>query len=494
LQSIADGVITTDTKGRIILVNQIAEELTGWKSSDAAGRPLNEVFIIFNKETADPIESPVETILAAGEVIELASKTTLIDKNGREKFISDSGAPIKDKSGKIIGVVLVFRDISEQLRTEQELLKIKKLESIGVLAGGIAHDYNNLLTGILGNIDMSLQDSNLSAKTQNFLNQAQNATFRAKDLTLQLLTFAKGGQPVIESASLTEVIKDSADFALHGTKVACRYQFPKDLWLVDIDKGQMSQVIQNIIINASYAMPDGGVIEVSCENVSTLDCKDITSPISDRYVKLKIKDSGQGIPAEVLDKIFDPYFTTKPQGSGLGLAITHSIINNHSGSISVQSTFGVGTTFTVCLPASAHNVLPAKKVEEFSAQKTNARIMVMDDEEIVRNIAEEMLTAIGHTVLLVKNGTEAVQKYKEAKDNNAPIDLIIMDLTIPGEMGGQEAVKEILNIDSKAKVIVSSGYSEDPAMAFFENYGFCAAIAKPYTLSKLTRVVNRFVD
>ena len=308
LRSIGDGVITTDTQGRVILINRVAEMLTGWDYDEAAGRPIAEVFEIINDVTRQPCESPVDKVLASGENIGLTSHTALISKHGQVISIADSGAPIRDKDGKIIGVVLVFRDIREQLRTEQELIKVKKLESIGVLAGGIAHDFNNILVAILGNIDLSLRDSNLTDRTHKLLKEALKASHQARDLTQQLLTFAKGGEPIKEAASLVDVVKDSANFVLRGDNVACRYFFPDDLWLVDIDKGQISQVVQNIILNASNAMPGGGIVEVSCENVSSAGSKNIALPRSGNHVKMSIKDSGVGIPANVLDKIFDPIF------------------------------------------------------------------------------------------------------------------------------------------------------------------------------------------
>ncbi len=494
LSSIGDGVITTDTRGRVTLINGIAETLTGWKNADATGQPLAEVFNIINEMTRQPCENPVEKVLATGEIIGLANHTALIAKNGQERSIADSGAPIKDKDGQTIGVVLVFRDITDQLRTEQELIKIKKLESIGVFAGGIAHDFNNILAAILGNIDLSLRDAGFTERTRKLLQEAVKASYRARDLTQQLLTFPKGGEPIKEAASLAEVVKDSADFILRGDKVACRNKFPDDLWLVNIDKGQISQVVQNIILNASNAMPTGGIVEVSCENISTSDSASPTLPKTGHYVKMSITDSGIGIPANVLDKIFDPYFSTKQQGNGLGLAITHSIISKHEGHISVQSTPGVGTTFTVYLPASTEKALPANNTAETGQDSPKAKILIMDDEEQVRIITKAMLEEMGHRVLLANDGLETIQAYQEAMTEGSPIDLIIMDLTIAGGMGGKEAVQKILSVDPEARVIVSIGYSHDPVMANFEDYGFCSAIAKPYQIDELQKIVNQQIS
>ena len=491
LRSIGDGVITTDTHGRVVLTNKVAETLTGWGNQEAAGRPLAEVFNIINGETRQPCESPVGNILRAGQITSLMKHTVLISRTGQERQVADSGAPIRGKDGRIIGVVLVFRDITEQLRTEQELIKIKKLESIGLLAGGIAHDFNNLLAAILGNIDLSRRDPHLTDKTQRFLDEASKASFRARDLTRQLLTFAKGGEPIKEAASLAGVVKDSADFILRGEQIACRYAFPDDLWTVDIDKGQISQVVQNIILNARHAMPNGGVIEVSCENVQSAGSLNVVLPKDRKYVKMAITDSGIGMPANVLDRIFDPYFSTKQHGSGLGLAITHSIVSKHGGHISVRSTAGVGTTFTVYLPASVQQGAVQVRTEETTGPfGRKSRIMVVDDEEQVRNVTQAMLHEMGHEVVLAKDGEEALRLYGEARDGGDPVDLVLMDLTMPGGMGGKEAVRRILAMHPEAKVIVSSGYSNDPVMANFREHGFCGAIVKPFQVAELSRILS----
>jgi len=494
LASIGDGVITTDTEGKVTLINQVAEQITGWDNGEAIGRPLIEVFHIINEVTRQLCENPVDKVLATGQIIGLANHTALIAKDGTERNIADSGAPIRDKEGNIIGVVLVFRDVTDQLRTEQELVKTKKLESIGVLAGGIAHDFNNILAAILGNLDLSLLDSKISDKTRTLLNEAIKASYRARDLTQQLLTFAKGGQPIKETAVLTEIIKDSAEFVLHGDKVACEYEFPNDLWFVDIDKSQISQVVQNLILNASNAMPNGGTIKVSCESINGNFSGEPAPRGQGNFVRMRIKDSGTGIQTHLLDKIFDPYFTTKQHGSGLGLAITHSIVSKHGGQIFVDSIPGKGSTFIVDLPASAETTIPDKESTEIHLLSRSAKILVMDDEEQVRTITRDMLEALGHDVLLANEGIQAAQIYQKELENGNPPDLVIMDLTVPGGMGGKDAVKEILKINPEAKVIVSSGYSQDPIMANFGDYGFCSALTKPCQLSELARVVDQALN
>ncbi|WP_051305941.1 ATP-binding protein [Desulfogranum mediterraneum] len=493
LRSIAEGVITTDISGDVVLLNKVAEELTGWGNDEAAGRPLKDVFQAIDEQSREVCENPAVKVIRSGNIVGAGERAVLVARDGRERSIANSGAPIRDANSNIIGVVLVFRDITEQLKTEKELLKIKKLESIGVLAGGIAHDFNNILTAILGSISLALVDEELKGKTKKLLSKSEKALFRAKDLTQQLLTFAKGGEPIRQISSLGNVIKDSADFVLRGSKVACSYHIPEDLWLVNVDKGQISQVIQNIVLNASNAMPDGGTVDISCENVQPLQGGDLLFPQKSQMVKVVITDSGTGISSDLVDKIFDPYFSTKAEGSGLGLAISHSIISKHNGQISVESTPGAGTAFTIFLPATSSQEkvrLVEESVKEFD-HKAKAKVMVMDDEAMIRDVVGSMLASLGYEVVLADNGTEALELYREHGDSGEPIDVAIMDLTIPGGMGGQDAVKEVLAMDPEARVIVSSGYSTDPIMSNYQDYGFCAAVMKPFKLQEIAKVVNR---
>ncbi|MBI5556309.1 MAG: PAS domain S-box protein [Deltaproteobacteria bacterium] len=494
LRSIGDGVITTDIEGRIVLLNTVAEKLTGWSQKEAMGRPLAEVFNIINEQTRRPCENPVEKVLVSGQIIGLANHTALIARDGSERKIADSGAPIRDRESRIVGVVLVFRDVTEKCRMEEELLKIKKLESVGVLAGGIAHDFNNILAAILGNINLALLDSKLEDGTKKLLTEAEKASLRAKDLTRQLLTFSKGGEPVKETASIAEIIRDSAEFVLHGGNVACRYAVPDDLWLVDIDKGQMSQVIQNIIINAKHAMPSGGIIQVSCENIASSLNTDVSLPGKGNFIKITIQDSGIGIPDSIIDKIFDPYFSTKQEGSGLGLAITHSIIIKHNGHLSVQSKPGEGTAFFIYLPVSTGEQSKEEGKEAVTAGTRKAKIMIMDDEAMVRDVTRAMLLSLGHEVILARHGEEAIDLFKKHHEAGEPIDIVIMDLTIPGGMGGRDAVAGILAVNTEAMVIVSSGYSNDPVMAHCQDYGFVAAIVKPFQIQDIMKVLNQLLE
>jgi len=351
LRSIGDGVIATDEKGIIVFINRITELLTGWPEDEAIGHPIQEVFHIINEKTGKRCENPVRKIFEQERIVGFANHTVLIARDGTRRNITDSCAPIRDRDSNIIGTVLVFQDVTLEKKTEEELIKIKKLESIGILAGGIAHDFNNILSAILGNINLANQYLDVSSKAKPLLEEAEKATTRAKDLTQQLLTFSKGGMPIKKIEHLSEIIRESADLILHGTNVVCEYQIPDDLWMVEVDRGQIGQVIQNLVINSCQAMVEGGVITISCSNVENENEEIFQGLYHGKYVKIVLRDTGIGIPEQMLDKIFDPYFSTKQEGSGLGLAITHAIINKHDGYIQVDSQAGRGTTFTFYLQA-----------------------------------------------------------------------------------------------------------------------------------------------
>ena len=490
LRSIGDGVITTDIEGKIVLINKVAEKLTGWRQVEAIGKPLSEVFHIINEKSRKRCKNPFEKVVKSGEITGLANNTILIARNGIERIIADSGAPIRDKDSKIIGIVLVFRDITEKRKMEEELLKASKIESVGILAGGIAHDFNNILTAMIGNISLAKEYSRPEDEIFKVLIKMEKASMQAKDLTQQLLTFAKGGIPIKKTIFIVDLIKDSTVFALRGSNVRCEFFIPDDLWPVEIDEGQISQVINNLIINADQAMPGGGVINVSAENI-IIDTKKALPLKKGKYIELSIEDHGIGIANEHLQKIFDPYYTTKQKGSGLGLAITYSIIKSHNGQITVESEVGTGTIFYIYLPASLEKAPKSEWQSEVKLVFGKGRVLVMDDEEVVRDVAGKMLEYLGYEVEFAKDGREAINLYREAKRSRIPFDVVILDLTVPGGMGGEESIKKLIEIDPEIKAIVSSGYSNDLIMANFKEYGFAGVVSKPYKIQELSVVFNK---
>lgn len=489
LSSIAEGVITTDTDGRVQYLNANAEKLTGWTSSEAIGVPIELVFHIVNAKTQQVRENPVLRTLNAQMNIDFEEETILEAKDSLSKQIAYSGAPIRTGDGNIIGVVIVFRDISERRHLEEELLKIRKLESVGILAGGIAHDFNNILTAILGNISLAKMYVSGDSKAFSRLSEAEKASFRAKELTQQLLTFSRGGAPLKKAASITELLQEAVNFTLLGSSLRCEFEFAPDLCLAEMDEGQISQVVYNLAINAKQAMPNGGLLKVTAKNYDVDESSRLPLKAG-KYLNIEISDQGVGIPEEHLQKIFDPYFTTKQEGSGLGLAISFSIIKKHDGYITVRSQPGKGSTFTLYLPATDLSV-PQQEQEAQSACQFRGSALLMDDEADIREVAGEMLRFLGLNVSFARDGYEALQLYRQALSSGAKFDAVILDLTIPGGMGGKDAVQELRRIDPGVKAIVSSGYSTDLIMANYEEYGFDGCMAKPYKLNEMSEALQK---
>jgi len=413
----------------------------------------------------------------------------IITKDGHIRWISHNCNKIYDSSGNFLGVRGSNLDITEQKLASEELSKIDKLESLGLVAGGIAHDFNNLLTAILGNISLAKMEADPSSNIYKRLDASEKASLRAQNLTQQLLTFAKGGSPVKKPSSLKRIILETAEFALKGSNVACKFDFDQDLWIVEVDTGQISQVLHNLILNADQAMPDGGVIKIKARNIKVQPEEHTIVPPGD-YVVITVQDQGKGIPPELLSKIFDPYFTTKENGSGLGLAVCFSIVRKHGGFITVDSAPGQGASFNVYLPALREQNISQDEEQNAPKDQTHGKnILIMDDDPSVLQLLTESLKYLGHNIDTAMDGSEALAKYQEAMQQGKTYDAVIMDLTIPGGMGGKEALVKLLQIDPKAKVIVSSGYSKDDTITNYKRYGFCASLPKPYKLEVLNSIL-----
>lgn len=490
LRSIGDGVIATNKNGQIILINDAAEKITGYKQDEAIGELLEKVLYVIDDHTSEPIDynsfynDKLRTRL-------LSKNLVLINKDLQELSVFLNCTPIHSSTEENTGMVLVFRDITEKLKTDKELLKSEKLESLGILAGGIAHDFNNILAAIIANIQLATFKLQKGDSIEKYLNATVEITQKATNLTKQLLTFAKGDTLVKKSTSIDQLIQDTAIFVLHGSKVKCIFNMDKDLWNVDIDEGQIGQVIQNLVINAKQAMPKGGVIRIAARNVF-LDSENYQPG---KYIKLTIKDNGMGISRENLNRIFDPFFTTKNEGTGLGLATSYSIIKKHDGYIEVDSQTGVGTSFFIYLPASSNEIKEIYPVNEtIAASNDGFRILLMDDEEMILKVVGETLAYYGHLITQAKDGREAIEKYQKELESDHPFDVVIMDLTVPGGMVGQEAIAHLRDIDPNVKAIVSSGYANDPIIAEYERYGFCGVVAKPYKFDELIRTIERVVS
>ncbi|MFZ2955521.1 MAG: PocR ligand-binding domain-containing protein [Candidatus Ozemobacteraceae bacterium] len=490
LRSIGDGVITTDIQGSIVIMNRVAENLTGWPLSKAKNRPLSEVFRIVNSETRNPCENPVDKVLSSGKMIELADHTLLISQDGTERIIADSGAPIMDRDSKIIGVVLVFRDTTEKQKLLDTFQRNRKLDSLGVLAGGIAHDFNNMLAGIFGYLDL-IRARSTDKTVLTYLEKTLQVFDRAKSLTLQLLTFSRGGAPTCRTGKLYPIIRESAAFALSGSNIACEYAIAENLWLVDFDKNQIAQVIDNLVINAKEAMPNGGKIIISALNVM-LKKGEIPGLRGNKAVKISLTDSGIGIPQHVIKKVFDPFFSTKNKGSGLGLATCHAIVKNHGGWIDLESEPGKGTTLYVYLPASGKEITEEVFPVAMSHQGSGV-MLIMDDEAFIRETLGLWLKDMGYSILEAKDGEEALARATETRNNNLSLAGIFLDLTIPGGMGGKETALLLRQNHPLLPVFASSGYSEDPIMAKPAEFGFTDSIRKPYLREELATLLNRYL-
>lgn len=491
LHSIHEGVIVTNQEGQVERMNGVAESLTGWVQEEAHAKPMWEVFHIINSKTRNSLSNPIKRIMSMGQEITLADETLLISRNGTERVIGAHGAPVLDPVNRIIGALIVFQDKTGKREVEEELIKTEKLESVGVLAGGIAHDFNNILTAIMGNISLALLHRGEEEMAFAKIEEARKACLRARELTMQFLTFSRGGAPVRQAQSIEKILRESVGLALTGSRNRCDYSIPEDIFAVEVDRGQISQVIQNLVFNADHSMPRGGVIKVKAKNVKVADQDSLPLSPGD-YVKLSVEDMGCGIQQKNLKKIFDPYFTTKAKGNGLGLSISYFIIKNHMGHIDVESTVGVGSTFNIYLPATLEAAF-APGENEIQLAPGRGKILIMDDEEGIRDVLEALLEHIGYTSRYARDGAEAVKMYEEAMTAKQPFDVIILDLTIPGGMGGKETMKKMLEVDPGVMGIVSSGYSNDPVMANYRSYGFRGIVPKPYRIEELSQVLHEVI-
>lgn len=483
--SVSEMITIIDEKYKIIRANKATIDRLGITQEQiAAGLSCYRVFHNTNKP---PDFCPHTRMLLDGQEhsVEMYEEHLGCD-------LSVTVSPQYDLDGKLIGAVHSARDITEQKKVDEELEKAEKLESLGLLAGGIAHDFNNILTSILVNINLSkvyVQDEDKAAAR---LIEAEKAISRAKDLTQQLLTFSRGGAPIRSRSSIHGLLKDTTEFALSGSNVKCDFAVDDNLWDVDIDEGQISQVIQNLVLNAVQAMPAGGTILIAADNL-TVKPNDSLPLKEGKYIKIYVQDHGVGIPREYLKKIFDPFFSTKQKGSGLGLSTAYSIIKNHNGLIRVESELGRGSTFFVYLPAVGKRA-GKKKADIEILPKGTGKILLMDDEDIILDATSDILEEFGYTVEPVKDGSQAIKRYAEAMLAGTPFDVIIMDLVVPGSKGGVETIREILKIDPEAKAVVSSGYSTDPVMANYREYGFSGAVSKPYKIRDMHAVLHQAIE
>src|SRR6202162_2385664 len=471
VENASDAIFITDPKGNLIDANLATCQMFKAMREELLRSSIKE-FVL--KEDLPEVEKGIEAVLAGNAIVR------------ERRFVRTDGTSVLTEiSAKMIArhrIHVFVRDITARKKIDEALVKETKFESIGLFAGGIAHDFNNLLTAILGNLSLSLSSMEKSNPLFEQLTEAEGAAVRAQDLARQLMTFSKGSAPLRKEVSIASLVRDSANFAARGSSLKCQFNLPDNLWIVMGDEGQLSQVIHNTIFNSIQASQSEGIRELLSRNYQT-DGQGEVFLKPGTYVEISIKDHGVGIPEEHFQKIFDPYFTNKPGGTGLGLATAYSIVKKHGGEIKVSSAVNEGATFNIYLPA-VQKSMPAKPDLPVSLGG-KGKILLMDDEELVLNVTSRMLNKLGYSVVLARNGDEAVAKFNEALSSGSVFDALILDLTIPGGMGGRETLQKILAIRPDVKAIASSGYSNDVVMADWSKFQFCGLLPKPYRLTEL---------
>ncbi|MBI5640703.1 MAG: PAS domain S-box protein, partial [Nitrospirae bacterium] len=485
-EAAANLILSVDPDGNIIDCNDRIREILGYDKEEIIGRQMPEIVYQGNWEFS---ENSLKELFLPRSSRNMEQK--MLKKDGGVIEVRIHSSSLEDDKGNTLKFICIIEDITSRNRIKHELQNAQKLESLGLLAGGIAHDFNNLLAGLFGYIELAKTSSPPESKAVFYLGKAMGAFQRARDLTHQLLTFSKGGMPIKKVISVANMVKDAANLALSGSEIRCEHCIENDIWPVEADPGQMNQVISNIVINARQAMPEGGLIKVSAVNMPS--GPEHVEPLKGtRCVEISIEDSGIGIPKTHIHKIFDPFFTTKQQGSGLGLAISFSIIKKHSGHLTVESELGRGTIFRIYLPASSKRSV-TDYAHGLKTVRGRGKILLMDDEEMIQEMAGTMLKDLGYQVEYASDGKEAVDAYKKALESGDRFEAVILDLTVPGAMGGRKAIRKLLEIDPEVTAIVSSGYSDDPILAKPLDHGFKGVLIKPYRMNEISGTLARIL-
>lgn len=494
ISSITDAIITTDKQGYVTLLNPAACALTGWSREEAIGRHLSEIVSVVDEKTrvASELLDPSALVHATNHAVDPVG--LLISRVGDEIPIRYHASPIRGSDNLLLGTVVIFRDVTEQRRIERELLRVEKLEALGLMAGGVVHDFNNLFSAVVNNIALIKTRLNNGEEIHRRLDLLEKALWRGAELTQQLLTFAKGGAPVRKPVHVATLLREAAALVLDGSSIQLDYQIAPELWQADIDVGQIGHALHNLFTNAKEAMPTGGSLTIIAESMTISD-EQHPALKPGNYLRIALRDTGAGIAPENIAQVFDPYFTTKHRGSGLGLATVHSIVKRHDGHITVESTPGAGTTFTLYLPAvESPSDACGEPAEPEPQPAGKGRVLIMDDEEMIREATGALLEHLGYRYESAKDGVEAIERYQAALQNNDPFDVVILDLTVPGGMGGHESLARLREIDPDVKAIVSSGYFHDPIVANHRAHGFRGVVSKPYTIEEMSETLHRLIQ
>ncbi|MFN2370322.1 MAG: ATP-binding protein, partial [Candidatus Krumholzibacteriia bacterium] len=495
LRSIGDAVVTTDPHGRVAGMNAQAERITAWAEAAARGRPLAEVLPVVDLDSGEPLPDPADAVLAAGRPLAAVRRGVLVTRDGREVLIEDSGAPITRADGTVLGVVLVFRDVTAKTELEERLRHSQKMEAVGQLAGGVAHDFNNMLAGIMGYAEMAREADTTPAELEEYTGHILSAATRAADLTRKLLAFSRKGKVLSTPVDAHELIREA--MALLERSVDRRVELRTELAAANAsvigDPTQIQQAILNLGLNARDAMPDGGVLSVTTDvrwlDQAACDCSPFPLVPGD-YLEITVRDTGTGIGAEVLPRIFEPFFTTKPlgEGTGLGLAAVRGTVEEHQGAIEVESVVGAGTVVRVLLPLSG---LPAEAVlvQDEPPAPGGGTVLVIDDESVIRGVVRRMLEGLGWTVLLAEDGVQGLEIFRREREG---IDVVLLDMVMP-RMNGADCFRAIRALDPAARVVLASGFTADHAVSDLMGEGLAAFLKKPYRQAELLRVLARLV-
>ena len=491
VESSSDWIWEVDRNGAYTYSSPSIRSILGYTPEEMIGRTFYDVM---PPDEVERVQALFEAKSRAGE-----SFTGLINrcrhKDGTERILETNGEPVMDTAGAVVGYRGIDRDTTLRTKHAEESRKMERLESLGLLAGGIAHDFNNLLTGVFGNVDLARDQLPAGSEAEQALSDSLVAMEQARNLTGQLLTFAKGGSPVLKTASVRDLLRDACGFALSGSSIKCEYNVPDVLWMAEIDSGQIWQVLNNILVNAREAMPGGGTLWVDARNIHVGAASAVPLPPGD-YITASFRDDGVGIAEVDISHVFDPYFSTKTRGAtkgtGIGLAASLSIVQKHGGHIMLDSTPGEGTTVTLYLCALDAPPLARRDPSVEPRTPSGARhVLMLEDDEVVITTTTRMLEHLGHSVDVVRDGAAAIDRYARAQREGTPFDFVILDLTIRGGMGGVEALQGLKEADPGVVGVVTSGYTADSVMADFKQHGFHAALPKPFSVNELSTLINR---